>query len=189
MDSNILHNYNFKANLVCLGIDSLLWVTLAAAFGSFVGHRYYIHGHAIAAFSMVTLMTFVMILLELFGTTKKNRISMVISLLLRSIRWIIGVLAILRYFFREILVATRLSIFTNIFWTSYPCPSQLFQIFFWWWLWHQLERKFDHYNEYLGRHQNYFKCYHHPFYYEWKEEKMFNHSKGWNWYGNEKSRK
>ena len=99
MDSIILDKYNFKANLVCLGIDSLLWVTLAAAFGSFVGHRYYIHGHAIAAFSMVTLMTFVMILLELFGTTKKNRISMVISLLLRSIRWIIGILAILRYFF------------------------------------------------------------------------------------------
>ena len=68
MDSIILDNYNFKANLVCLGIDSLFWVTLAAVFGSFVGHRYYIHGHAIAAFSMVTLMTFVMILLELFGT-------------------------------------------------------------------------------------------------------------------------
>ena len=68
MDSIILDKYNFKANLVCLGIDSLLWVTLAASFGSFVGHRYYIHGHAIAAFSMVTLMTFVMILLELFGT-------------------------------------------------------------------------------------------------------------------------
>ena len=99
MDSIILDKYNLKANLVCFGIDSLLWVTLAASFGSFVGHRYYIHGHAIAAFSMVTLMTFVMILLELFGTTKKNQISMIISLLLRSIRWIIGILAILRYFF------------------------------------------------------------------------------------------
>ena len=116
MDSIILDNYNFKANLVCLGIDSLFWVTLAAAFGSFVGHRYYIHGHAIAAFSMVTLMTFVMILLELFGTTKKNRISMIISLLLRSIRWIIGILAILRYFFREI----GTPYLQKKFWRSHP---------------------------------------------------------------------
>ena len=88
--------YIFKANLVGLGIDSLMWVTLAAAFGSFVGHKTWIHEHAIAAFSMATLLTFVMILLELFGTIKKNRTAMIISLLIRSIRWIVGILAILR---------------------------------------------------------------------------------------------
>ena len=84
-----------NVNLVCLGIDYWMWVILAAGFGYFYQHVSYAYVTEIfSAFAMATLMTIAMIVLELFGTTKRNQIAMAMVLLIRCLQVIIGSLVL-----------------------------------------------------------------------------------------------
>ena len=78
-----------KANLVFLGIDVILLIIMANAYGKRLDSGHWRDNISIwTYFLMANLLSVPMLAVELYGTSKKNLMTMVVSLTIRCIRFL-----------------------------------------------------------------------------------------------------
>ena len=118
--SNIFNNIS----MISLGIDVLLWIQLIAVFGYNVyiigtSWRTSVIGHILIQGTLANLFTMTMLAIELYGTSKKNILAIIVSLIIRFHRIIMFVgfsLAIpLNDYFRSVTSLWGTALYYNCF--------------------------------------------------------------------------